>query len=428
MHLFVLTAGCSSVPDNISPVQVDISEQIKKDLSPVTIYVYGMDELRRTAVPKMLERDGIEYKVIDIDSRSEYPELWKKLEEMKGPDPSFPYPGIITADGKLHLTRNYYQFKKNLKPAHLPLEVYGSGSCYWTNKFKAGLDKDKVPYKFIDVNQRTDEMLSAYEKVHGRSGGAFYPPVIVSANGHVIDNRMSYGNLLEQAGVFYQHGNPNQLNPVPFFQYKGMDISEDDLNEISAIELNQWSSYGLKFLKALPNLEKVRIIGGQYKPSDCGVFKKFPVKEIYINTNTFKNQSLASIASISSIERLFISSTSVTPSALHYLKRMKSLKEIGLYGIKIDRSAMNAITAINGLEDLILSPSYMEPGVLSGLVKIRSLKRLNLSRADVRSSDIDILLKLKNLDVLMVKRNNLSSEDIQRLRDGMPQSTNLSVY
>lgn len=390
------------------------------------VYGHGLEETSRSGVVLQMQRDGIEYEIIDLSAEKDYPELWKQVEEQRGKNASLPYPGIMTADGKLHITRNYSAFSKQLKQEHLPLQVYGNSGCYWTKSFMKQLDGDGVPYEFINLNRLTNEMFAHIEKKYGNTGGAYYPPVLVTADGKVFDGRNNYGDLLREIGAFRSpHG--SGINPVPFFQFKGLDLDAEGIRQLKEIELYDWSKEELAYLSHAESLKSVYTQGRELQPADYGFFRRWKLESFRVNSNNFNDLALRQIAGIKTLQVLHISSTSITTRGLSTLPSLPSLRVLHLAGIRLDQAAMNQILRNRNLEELRLKLAYQQPGILSQITKLPGLRILDLSNVTIRPDDIRWLSELKQIEEIYVSNRYLSAGDIGQLKASLPPNTTLWV-
>ncbi|MCB9469246.1 MAG: protein kinase [Candidatus Obscuribacterales bacterium] len=125
---------------------------------------------------------------------------------------------------------------------------------------------------------------------------------------------------------------------------------------------------------------------------------KTNLKNLVLRYDTLDRGSIASIASIGSLESLHIGYCELNPSALEALEDMKNLKGLVIRGVIIDERLLSKLATLDSITTLDLCDcDFGKIDILTPLVKLPALKEFNLSGSKFDNAYLQKLKEFPNL-------------------------------
>ena len=170
----------------------------------------------------------------------------------------------------------------------------------------------------------------------------------------------------------------------------------------------------ISFLDKLTNLTSLTISISSANVNDLSVFSKL-TKLKWLHFYRSQLTDLNFLNKLINIEALHLYKTGVND--ITALNKLTKLKKLNLAETKVSN-----VLALRNLKDLTsLNISRTEVSDISALSTLTSLDSLYISGSPV--SDISHLSELKELEYLEVKEGQLSTEQIQNLKENLPKLT-----
>lgn len=125
---------------------------------------------------------------------------------------------------------------------------------------------------------------------------------------------------------------------------------------------------------------------------------KTNLKNLVLRYDTLDRGSIASIASIGSLESLHIGYCELNPSALEALEDMKNLKGLVIRGVIIDERLLSKLATLDSITTLDLCDcDFGKIDIFTPLVKLPALKEFNLSGSKFDNAYLQKLKEFPNL-------------------------------
>jgi len=167
---------------------------------------------------------------------------------------------------------------------------------------------------------------------------------------------------------------------------------------------------------------------GQVEQSDLAEIEAFDLSDDIVNIHALQafvqlkqlNLAFSSVSDISPLEQLHelraIDLTSTRVSVLHPLRELLNLRELSLGNTPVD-----SLHPLKGLDLASLVVRGTMIADVSPLGEMYGLRTLSL--ASTRVTDIAPLFNLTNLEELDLRQCRVPHEDVERLRDALPNCT-----
>ena len=124
--------------------------------------------------------------------------------------------------------------------------------------------------------------------------------------------------------------------------------------------------------------------------------------------------AMEQLVKLQSLERLSIHSSKLPDNCLDYIGRLRALKHLDLWGLRIENPDFHALQGL-GLDYLAFPDSPVTDDHMLQISRIESLKELRLSGEDITANAILHLQNLKKLEWLELPGAQLSGDGVKHL-------------
>jgi hypothetical protein len=136
------------------------------------------------------------------------------------------------------------------------------------------------------------------------------------------------------------------------------------------------------------------------------------------NKAAVTDEDLEQLLALSSLQRLDVSRTKITPAAANTLARMPALRELELAGTKIGDEAIMRLQELKGVESLNLTGTSLSDRGIARLCTLPKLKALYLGHTAVTDAALQMLAEAKTpLEYLGVPKTQVSEAALAHLKD-----------
>jgi serine/threonine protein kinase len=156
---------------------------------------------------------------------------------------------------------------------------------------------------------------------------------------------------------------------------------------------------------------------------------RVPFKVVNIalmNNGRVRDQGLANLRGLTSLEGLFVGGASISDAGMKNLKDLRSLKKLGLKGVSLTDKGLEELAGLTGLVLLNVNDSKVNDAGLKHLRSMRSLEWLGLENTNVTDIGLDNLRNLTTLQALYLVKTQITDKGLDRLR-GLRQLQTLAL-
>jgi|GEM_PF-5865862 len=144
------------------------------------------------------------------------------------------------------------------------------------------------------------------------------------------------------------------------------------------------------------------------------------IYHIAINDKRIVDQTLASVAKISTLEQLSLSRSTLGSGQAKHFASMGSLQTLTLCDTNISSYELGYVGQCRNLEILSLDGTPIGKAGIRSLAKLNGLRYLSLARTDIGNSCVEALTKLHALEELDLRGTNVTPSAVARLRGDLP--------
>jgi len=202
-------------------------------------------------------------------------------------------------------------------------------------------------------------------------------------------------------------------------------------------------------MATIGELSNLKVLAIDYLPvGDSGIrklVKNDKLEELYAARTGIGNSGVESIAELDQLRKLRLAQNEMESIAIQSLSRLdkleevdlsecshlndevtvllsklKQLKKLNLWSVKITDAGMDSLGQIDSLESLNLDNTAISDAGLPPLGKLRQLTFLHLGSTSISDAGLPYLETLTNLQELMVTRTAVTQQGVEKLQAKLP--------